>query len=199
MSEGEGILLLDPADARAQQIGRAIASPLAGEILRRFASGPMTLSRISEELSVPINTAKYHVENLLEAGLLEVVDTRYSEKGREMKLYGLRNQVVIVAPRRADVRALLTKYASIFTLIISITLFLAILQPFLLIPVARNMGVEKAMDSEGVLVSSVPEQCLETPHPTPLYPMEAVLAFFAGASLVLVLLLLLERKRIAPE
>lgn len=45
-----------------------------------------------------MTTVKYHVENLLDAGLISVAETRYSVKGREVKLYSLTNQLLIVAP-----------------------------------------------------------------------------------------------------
>ncbi|MDH7594379.1 MAG: helix-turn-helix domain-containing protein [Methanomicrobiales archaeon] len=188
MTETEGVILLDPGDEKAQRIGRAIASPLAGEILQKFAAGPRTLSKISEDLQVPINTAKYHVENLLEAGLLEVVDTKYSEKGREMKLYALRNQVVIVAPKRADVRALLTRYASIFGIVVLATAILAILQPLLVMPGERDVLLEKG----GEFIVSATQA---PPFAPTLYTMETVLAFFIGALLVLLLVLVLEARR----
>ncbi len=61
----------------------------------------------------------YHLEALVEAGLIEVSRIRYSVKGREVKVYRQSDQVLIVAPRQADLRAALLKYASLF----GITLF----------------------------------------------------------------------------
>ncbi len=76
-----GVTVLDPGDGRAQKIGRAIASPLAGEILQDFTGGPRTLSAVADALRIPLNTAKYHVENLVAADLLGAVDVHPHHAG----------------------------------------------------------------------------------------------------------------------
>jgi hypothetical protein len=64
-----------------------------------------------------MNTVKYHVENLVDAGVIAVADTRYSVKGRTIKIYSLTDQLLIVAPRRSDIRSMLTKYAALFGIV----------------------------------------------------------------------------------
>ena len=57
---------------------------------------------------------KYHLENLLAAGLVEISNTRWSEKGREMKIYAVKDQVVVFAPRKtADVKGIVERYGTI--------------------------------------------------------------------------------------
>jgi DNA-binding transcriptional ArsR family regulator len=113
----DNVLVLEPGDEQAQKIGKAMGSPTAGDILQLLADGPKSLTDISDRLSLPMNTAKYHVENLLGAGIISVADTKYSVKGREVKLYSLTNQLLIVAPRRSDIRSMLLKYASLFGIV----------------------------------------------------------------------------------
>ena len=88
----DDVIVLEPGEARAQKIAKAIGSQTAGDILRLLAGGPKSLTGITDTLAVPMNTAKYHVDNLLDAGLITVTDTKYSVKGREVKLYSLTNQ-----------------------------------------------------------------------------------------------------------
>ena len=79
------------------------------------------------------------LENLLDAGLIEVTKTKYSVKGREVKVYGLKDQLLIVTPRVTNVRALLLKYASLFGVVAVATVVIgAVLQ--LLAP-GREHGV----------------------------------------------------------
>lgn len=113
----DNVLVLEPGDERAQKIAKAMGSPMAGDILQQLAEKPSSLTDITERLAIPMNTAKYHVENLLDAGIIAVADTRYSVKGREVKIYSLTNQLLIVAPRRSDIRSLLLKYASLFGIV----------------------------------------------------------------------------------
>ncbi len=56
---------------------------------------------------------------------------RYSVKGREIKIYSLTNQLLIVAPRTSNVRSLLLKYASLFCIVILGTLALSLVSPLL--------------------------------------------------------------------
>lgn len=125
----ENVVILEPGDERAQKIAKAMSSPTAGDILRLLASEQKTSSAIMEELSIPLNTVKYHVDNLIEAGLVSVADTKYSIKGREVKIYSLTDQLVIVAPRQSNVRSFLLKYASLFAIVLFATFGFAHLAP----------------------------------------------------------------------
>jgi DNA-binding transcriptional ArsR family regulator len=113
----DNVVFLEPGDERAQKIAKAMGSQTASDILQILGEGPKSLTDITERLNIPMNTAKYHVENLLDAGLIAVEKTRYSIKGREVKIYMLTNQLLVVAPRQSNVRSLLLKYASLFGIV----------------------------------------------------------------------------------
>ncbi len=125
----EDVIVLDPGDEKAQKIAKAIASPMAGDILHSLADGEKTSSQITDLLGIPMSTAKYHIENLLDAGLLEVAARKWSVKGREIKVYRLVDRLVIVAPQSHRVRDLLLKYASLFVLVFSGSFILAQVLP----------------------------------------------------------------------
>ena len=125
----DNVVLLEPGDERAQKIAKAMSSQMASDILQLLAESPQSLTGITERLSIPLTTAKYHTENLLDAGLIQVSETKYSVKGREIKIYSLTNQLLIVAPRQSNVHSLLLKYASLFGIVIFGSLVIAILSP----------------------------------------------------------------------
>ena len=125
------VVVLEPGEERAQKIAKAMASQTAGDILRYIGDGQKTSTEISEALSLPMNTAKYHIENLLEAGLISVAATKYSVKGREVKVYTLTNQLLIVAPRQSTARSLLLKYASLFGIVAFGSVIIAMMAPLL--------------------------------------------------------------------
>jgi DNA-binding transcriptional ArsR family regulator len=203
----ENVVVLEPGDERAQKIARAMASQTAGDILRILGEGPKSLTGITERLEVPLTTAKYHVENLLEAGLLSVSETKYSVKGREVKLYSLTNQLVIVAPRQSNVRAILLKYASLFCMVIFGTLGLAFLLPLL----AMGGNGPGNMAEAAVLAAPAPapgrdqawdgaaKAAYETVVPQAAPFPETALAFFIGGSLVILVLLVYEFMLIKKE
>jgi DNA-binding transcriptional ArsR family regulator len=127
----DNVLVLEPGDERAQKIGKAMASQTANDILNLMSEGPKSLTDITEKLDIPLTTSKYHIENLLDAGLISVADTKYSVKGREIKIYSLTNQLVIVAPRQTNIRSLLLKYASLFGIVIVGALGVSLISPLL--------------------------------------------------------------------
>jgi predicted ArsR family transcriptional regulator len=193
----EDVVLLEPGDERAQKIAKAMASPTGGDILHLLGDGPKSLTDIAEHLRVPMNTAKYHLENLLDAGLIAVAETKYSVKGREIKLYSLTNQLLIVAPRQSNVRSLLLKYASLFGIVAVSTLGISFLAPFLNgswgmtatnappMPVMadRQVGGEMAVKTLSTYSGT---GVAEAPFP------DFAVAFFLGGLLVIVILLCYE-------
>ncbi|HVP24612.1 MAG TPA: helix-turn-helix domain-containing protein, partial [Methanomicrobiales archaeon] len=91
---GGGVVILEPGDEKAQKIAKAIASKTAGEILQLLKDGSQASTQIAESLSIPITTVQYHLENLVDAGVITIVEKRWSQKGREVKVYGLRDQML---------------------------------------------------------------------------------------------------------
>jgi DNA-binding transcriptional ArsR family regulator len=185
------VVILEPGDERAQKIAKAMASQTANDILTLLATGTKSLTDITEQLNIPLTTAKYHAENLLDAGLIVVSDTRYSIKGREVKMYSLTDQLLIVAPKQTNIRALLLKYSSLFGIVIAGTLAIFALGPPLAsqtmtgaAPVAANrdwsgagMYATKAMADTNVVQEVSPDLAL---------------AFFCGGVLVIFILLCYE-------
>jgi len=160
----------------------------------------MTAGDLASALAMPMSTVKYHIDNLLEAGLIEIKDTKYSVKGRQVKVYGLRNRVLIVAPEVQSVRSILLKYAALFGVVaLSSLAAYAILTA--LRPVAWGQGggglagggmaysrAEKAVE---IMATPAPTSAPPAPFPQAI-PAEIALAFFFGGVLIIVILLLYE-------
>lgn len=125
----DNVVFLEPGDERAQKIAKAMGSQTANDILQILGEGPRSLTDITERLNIPMNTAKYHIENLLDAGLIAVEQTKYSIKGREVKIYTLTNRLLVVAPRQSNVRSLLLKYASLFGIVAVCSVLISVLSP----------------------------------------------------------------------
>jgi DNA-binding transcriptional ArsR family regulator len=125
----DGVIILEPGDAKAQKIAKAIGSKTAGEILQLLKDGSHASNQIAEALSIPITTVQYHLENLVDAGIITIVEKRWSQKGREVKVYGLRDQMLIVVPRGGDLKGILLRYGSLFAVVILASLVLALLGP----------------------------------------------------------------------
>jgi DNA-binding transcriptional ArsR family regulator len=188
------VVVIQPGDEQAQKIARAMASQTANAVIQAFGSGPLTSSEVARRMKIPITTASYHIDNLLAAGLLEVMETRWSEKGREVKVYGLANQVFIIAPPVSDLRSVLKKYTTLFGIVVLASIGLWSILPAVLpfdgvTPVSRSVtgnGDNYPGEEVSTLQSPVPDAAGALPvH-------DLVMGFFFGACAVLLALFIYE-------
>lgn len=153
MPNARDVILLEPGGEQAQKIAKAMGSQTAGDILQLLNTGPKTSTEVTDQLGIPMGTAKYHIENLLDAGLIEVIKTKYSVKGREVKVYGLRDQLLIVTPRVTNVKALLLKYASLFGVVVVATGVVAtVLRVLTVVGTANSLAID--LKKSGVEVAT---------------------------------------------
>lgn len=144
----DNVIIVEPGDERAQKIARAISSQTAGEVLSLMRESPHTSTELARHLNIPLTTVQYHLENLVDAGMVSIVEKRWSRKGREIKVYGLRNQLLIVAPRVGDVRSLLLKYASLFCIFIMAGVVMTLLFSLTAIQSAPSDFLEKTASGD---------------------------------------------------
>lgn len=199
----DNVVVLEPGDIRAQKIAKAMGSPTAGDILQLLAEKSQSLSDITERLSLPMNTVKYHIDNLVDAGIIAVADTRYSVKGRTVKIYSLTDQLLIVAPRRSDIRSMLTKYAALFGIVTVASLGISSILPLLTTGSTNELAFTAAApsvsDANGGREGSreVVLQSMKTTADTfaggvPAAGIDPSLAFFCGGLMVIMVLLCYE-------
>ncbi|WP_158058619.1 ArsR/SmtB family transcription factor [Halorussus halophilus] len=74
----------------------ALSSETARELLAALHEDPATPSALAEEIDTSLQNAQYHLGNLEDADVIQVIDTIYSEKGREMKVYAPADQPLVV-------------------------------------------------------------------------------------------------------
>jgi len=188
------VVVLEPGDEQAQKIARAMSSQTAGDILAILAAGARSLSDITDQLNIPLTTVKYHVGNLLDAGLIRVSETRYSIKGREVKMYALTDRLLIVAPKRTNIRDLLIRYSSLFAVVLAGTLAIIALSP--LIPLQETPAAAPRMMAAGVESGAgvyAANAVSETVAVAPAAPvLDPAVAFFLGGVLVILVLLCYE-------
>ena len=79
--------VVDLDDSESESVFSTLSSTVARSILTELYRGPATQSELADRIDTSIQNASYHLDNLVEAGLAEVVDQWYSEKGRRMDVY----------------------------------------------------------------------------------------------------------------
>ncbi|MFB6102581.1 MAG: ArsR/SmtB family transcription factor [Haloplanus sp.] len=107
--EGEGELrVLSLTDDDAERLIGSISSETARSILTALEEQPATASELADTVSTSLQNVRHHLGNLEEAGLVEVADTRYSVKGREMNVYApTQDSLVVCMGSDADKERLL--------------------------------------------------------------------------------------------
>lgn len=74
----------------------ALSSETARKLLAALHEEPATPSKVADRIDTSLQNVQYHLEKLENADAIEVVDTVYSEKGREMNVYAPTDQPLVV-------------------------------------------------------------------------------------------------------
>lgn len=74
-------------DDETEQLIGCLSCDTARSILSSLHDTPATATELAERVDTSIQNARHHLGNLVDAELVRVAGTRYSEKGREMKVY----------------------------------------------------------------------------------------------------------------
>jgi len=85
-SDEPKLLCLD--DDQTEEVLRRLSSESSQAVFRAVTEEPMAAAEVAEALDMSVQNASYHLDNLESAGLIEVLDTHYSEKGQEVDIYG---------------------------------------------------------------------------------------------------------------
>lgn len=83
-------------DEAADELLGALSSTTARELLDELHDEPAPPSDLADRVDTTLQNAQYHLDNLADAGLIEVVDTAYSAKGREMDIYAPADRPLVV-------------------------------------------------------------------------------------------------------
>jgi DNA-binding transcriptional ArsR family regulator len=90
------VIGLDSEDAG--DLLSALSSETARAVLAALHDEPDTPANVADRVGTSLQNAQYHLGKLEDAGLIEVVDTVYSEKGREMSRYAPADRPLVVFP-----------------------------------------------------------------------------------------------------
>ncbi|WP_418284645.1 ArsR/SmtB family transcription factor [Halorubrum sp. DTA46] len=80
----------------ADDLIAALGSETAREILTHLHDEPATKSELAAAVDTSLQNVQYHLSKLDGADLVDVVDTTYSEKGREMDVYAAADEPLVL-------------------------------------------------------------------------------------------------------
>ncbi|MFB6104468.1 MAG: ArsR/SmtB family transcription factor [Halobacteriaceae archaeon] len=132
VGDGEPRLLEIDGEA-ADEVFEALSAGTARELLAAVYDEPRPASELADAVDTSLQNTRYHLEKLQDAGLVEVADTWYSERGSEMKVYAPTDSSVVVVAGDEDTTA------SVFDVVRSLLGAVAVLA---VVSVAVNTLVE---------------------------------------------------------
>ncbi|MFC5136344.1 MULTISPECIES: ArsR/SmtB family transcription factor [Haloferacaceae] len=83
-------------DEEAEELLAALGSETARNVLSTLHEEPATTSELADELDTSLQNVQYHLSNLTDAAVVDVIDTTYSEKGREMNVYAPSDEPLVL-------------------------------------------------------------------------------------------------------
>ena len=97
VDEDDGTLRVLPLDDdEAAQLIDCLSVDTARSTLAALQGDPATASELAEAVGTSLQNVRHHLDNLRDAGLVRVVGTRYSVKGREMTVYSTTEDSLVV-------------------------------------------------------------------------------------------------------
>jgi len=176
------VVFLEPGQEKSQKFIKAISNKNACDVMQLLKdSGPLRLTDISERLGESLNATKYHIENLKDAGLIEISNTKYSVKGRKVKIYQMKNQIFIVAPSMSEKQQILSavmKYGAFLGIYILIAGVFLIAAPL--------SGIEFSSYQAGAFGSDI------LPESSSVSDMSAILALLLAAIITFFIMIFIE-------
>jgi DNA-binding transcriptional ArsR family regulator len=88
------VISVDSDDA--DDVLSALSAATARNLLAALHEEPAPPGELADRVDTSLQNAQYHLEKLETAGAVEVVDTAYSEKGREMDVYAPADQPLVI-------------------------------------------------------------------------------------------------------
>jgi DNA-binding transcriptional ArsR family regulator len=142
----------------ADDLLAALSSETARSILTVLHEEPDTPASIADRVDTSLQNVQYHLGKMDEAGLVEVIDTVYSEKGREMNLYAPADRpLVVFAGSESESLGLKTALTSLLGGFAVLGVLAALVQWFLGegLPFVGRTGAGGAADGGGSEVGTM--------------------------------------------
>jgi DNA-binding transcriptional ArsR family regulator len=95
-AEDAGPRVVGVDDAAADDVLSALSSGTARRVLAQLHDDPAPPSELADRVDTSLQNVQYHLDKLQSCGAVEVVDTAYSAKGREMDVFAPADQPLVV-------------------------------------------------------------------------------------------------------
>lgn len=102
MEQPNRVLIL-PVNGESRKITQILSNETSLKILELLGEKSMSASNIAEELNLPLTTVKYNLDSLVESDLVKVKQIKWSQKGRQVKIYESVEKVIVLVPSKNSI------------------------------------------------------------------------------------------------
>jgi DNA-binding transcriptional ArsR family regulator len=173
--DGDEKLLILPLGEESKKITQIISNDTARQIIELLADAPLSASDIAERLQAPLTTVTYNLENLEGVGLIKVEKIKYSEKGREVKIFAPVRKLIVVVPEKTDRKSVVDMLRKYMGVILAAVLASSLIEFFMrsadrsakMMQIASESNLAPAPTPEATpIVSPVPTEVQSMPAAT---------------------------------
>jgi DNA-binding transcriptional ArsR family regulator len=190
-------LMVSLEEDKAKKLAQVISNDRCRKILDYLSSHDnATETEIAEELSIPLSTVHYNIQQLLKSGLLKSDRYHYSRKGKEVQHYSLANKYIIISPK--PVYGIKQKLKSILPAMLAIAGIAGIIKMLepAISPAINTAPTRKAMAEWFAAEPVTGEAITDTAaQHTALTYNDIIIWFIAGALLALALYIMIDFMR----
>lgn len=99
--EQDSRVLVLPVNGDSRKITQILSNETSLKILELLGKKSMSATNIAEELKLPLTTVKYNLDSLVESDLIKVKQIKWSQKGRQVKIYESVEKLIVLVPSRS--------------------------------------------------------------------------------------------------
>jgi DNA-binding transcriptional ArsR family regulator len=113
--------LVEIDEDTADEVFEALSSGTTRKIFLELHKAPQTASDLADVTETSVQNVQYHLNKLLDADLIEVVDTWYSERGSEMKVYAPQDESLVLfagRDKQRSLRSLLSRVVGVLGMLV---------------------------------------------------------------------------------
>jgi DNA-binding transcriptional ArsR family regulator len=112
-------IMIDFDDPRAERVAEVISNKSCKKMLSLLSTEELSESELASKLGLPVSTVNYNMKKLVDSGLVDKTRSLVSSKGKDVRVYRISNQHIVLSPRsltRGVVPALLI--SGVFALLV---------------------------------------------------------------------------------
>ena len=80
---------------KAKQLSSELSNETARRILKELYKNPLSITDLSTKLDIPISTVQYHINKLIELGVIKVAQKRIGRRMRDVKIYVYEKECIV--------------------------------------------------------------------------------------------------------